>query len=274
MTLILAMSKADGFYISTDYRVTNARTGGLIDDASVKFLTVHYPPDLGGPRAVFAYTGLARSPDGTSMGRWIRETLRGETEVFDESMKHLRERLDRDFAHLKIPLMTNVFVTHGERRYVGGFSNFSWTQGVGPSFGYLMNEITQPMVVGNGSGARVVAEKHLALLHSQLNVTPRKSFDHMKLLATVNRRVAAEDSSVSPFCHVTFVSGDPSAPPSTNVFTERGESVPFEMPILLFGIDISVIAGRSMADFETMRRGEDPDAWESDSVNDELKRRP
>jgi hypothetical protein len=39
MTLILGMSKPEGVYLSSDYRVTDARSGKLIDDASVKFLS-------------------------------------------------------------------------------------------------------------------------------------------------------------------------------------------------------------------------------------------
>lgn len=104
VTLILGMSKADGIYMSTDFRVSDARTGELVDDGSVKFLTVHYPPE-GGPRALFGYTGLAILEDGTPVGTWIRETLRGRTEVIDRSMAHLRARLDRDVANLGYPLI-------------------------------------------------------------------------------------------------------------------------------------------------------------------------
>jgi hypothetical protein len=59
------MSKAEGIYLSADYRVTDARTGKLIDDASVKHLRVDYPPDQAGPKALMAFTGLARLRDGT-----------------------------------------------------------------------------------------------------------------------------------------------------------------------------------------------------------------
>ena len=110
MTLILGMSKAAGIYLSVDYRVTDHRTGRVIDDASVKFLTAHYPPDKLGPKALIAYTGVALLTDGTPTGTWIRETLRGETEVFDESMAHLRERLNRDIAGMNKPLIINALV--------------------------------------------------------------------------------------------------------------------------------------------------------------------
>jgi hypothetical protein len=49
VTLILAMSKPEGIYLSVDYRVTDSRTGTKLGDhTSVKFLTIHYPPEKGG----------------------------------------------------------------------------------------------------------------------------------------------------------------------------------------------------------------------------------
>ena len=116
------MSKDEGVYLSVDYRVTIASTGKVVDDATVKFLTVSYPPE-GGPKALLAYTGVAYLPDGTPVGDWMRETIRGESEVFDVSMARLRHRLDRDIAPMRVPLMINALVVHGDRRYLGGISN-------------------------------------------------------------------------------------------------------------------------------------------------------
>jgi hypothetical protein len=42
MTPIIGMSKSEGIYLSVDFRVTRGRE--LVDDATVKFLVVHYPP--------------------------------------------------------------------------------------------------------------------------------------------------------------------------------------------------------------------------------------
>jgi len=55
VTLILGMSKPEGIYLSVDYRVSNSGTREVIDDESVKFLTVHYPPEHVGPKALIAY---------------------------------------------------------------------------------------------------------------------------------------------------------------------------------------------------------------------------
>jgi hypothetical protein len=43
-------------------------------------------------------------------------------------MAHLRERLDRDFAPLRQPLIVNVLAIHGSRRYFGGLSNLEATE--------------------------------------------------------------------------------------------------------------------------------------------------
>ena len=59
VTLLLGMSKPEGIYMSVDFRVSDSKTRECLDYAVVKFLTVQYPPDEGGPTAVFAYTGLA-----------------------------------------------------------------------------------------------------------------------------------------------------------------------------------------------------------------------
>ena len=86
------MSKPEGIYLSVDYRVTNTRTREIIDNIAIKSLMIHYPPmDNGGPKVLLGWTGLAELPDGTPILTWIRETLRGESEVIDESMKHLRK---------------------------------------------------------------------------------------------------------------------------------------------------------------------------------------
>lgn len=104
MTLILGMSKAEGIYLSADHRITEYPSGRLVDDASTKFLTVHYPPDKEGPKALLAYTGLAELPDGTPMGTWLRETLRGETEVFDQSIDSRSPTCERGWTETSHPV--------------------------------------------------------------------------------------------------------------------------------------------------------------------------
>ncbi len=274
------MSKPEGIYLSADYRAT-ARSGRLVNDASIKFLTVHYPPLGTGPKALFGYTGLAILPDGTPMGTWLRETLRGETQVIDQSMAHLRERLDRDIAPLGCELIVNVLVLEPARRLLGGFTNLKVEGGTKlvllDSFEYVMRELDEPFWFANGSGALHIAHRDRELLRTQLAVAPRKPADHMKLLATVNRRAAMRDRNVSPFCQVSFINSDERTSPQSQDFVEKGEEVPFEMPMLVLGVDLTAMARRfdeqSIAFFrgETTSLGPDIDPA---AANEELKRRP
>lgn len=278
MTLILGMTKAEGVYLSADYRVTNSRTRRLIDDASVKHLAVAYPPDKTGPRALIVYTGLAILPDGTPTGRWIRETLRGETEVFDVSMAHLRNRLDRDIARYREPLIINVAVAQGERRFLGGLSNVRTNFKVTSRFEYQMHELQEPLAFANGSAAaRVKADRHLDKMRDQLDVKPRKPMDHMNLLATINRRVAASEDTVSPYCHVSYLpsNADDQPGPQSQIFTKPGESVPFAMPTISLGIDLSFFAEHFHTQATRRFAGEDPGPdLDPEVANEHLKRRP
>ena len=125
MTLILGMSKPEGIYMCVDYRITNANTRAVIDDSSAKCLTVHYAPLGNGTKGLLAFTGLAVLPDGTPTLTWLRETLRGEPELPDQSMAHLRARLDRDFGPLRQPLIVNFLGLHEDKRFFGGMSNWA-----------------------------------------------------------------------------------------------------------------------------------------------------
>jgi hypothetical protein len=282
MTLILGMSKQDGIYMSVDYRVTNERTGKVIDDKAPKLLSMTFPPDQTGPHALFGYTGVAVLKDGTRTGDWLRETLRGESEYFDDALSHLHQRMQRDFAKLKQPLIVCVLATaHDGSRYFGGISNLER----GPhgavelrqDFGYEMQKLDGPFWFASGSGAaQIQAETaHSELLTSQQEVWPRRTHDHLKLLATINRRVAAVEASVSPHCHVSFINGDDRSHPMSHVFVEKGEEVPFEMPSILFGIDLSIMAKRTMASFERMREGKTAETdIDPDEINRSLRRRP
>ena len=276
------MSKPEGIYLSVDYRVTDARTRKLIDDAATKNLTIHYPPlGQGGPKVLLGFTGLAVLRDGTPTLTWIRETLRGETEVIDQSMAHLRTRLNRDIAPLRVPLMINLLVLEKGRRLFGAFTNLRVTSpgrtSVMPKFEYVMNELNDWVIFANGSGVtRLLADGHFTRLRPHLGVVPRNPMNHMKLLAIINRQVAAKDRSVSPFCNVSFINSDDRFGPAAQSFTERGESVPFEMPFLLAGIDLTDIMRANVLNLRAMQEGRQSDMIERsvDQINEDVKRRP
>ena len=98
----------------------------------------------------------------------------------------------------------------------------------------------------------------------------------MKLLATANRQVAAKEKTVSPYCHVSFINADDRMEPQAHVFTKQGETVPFSMPILLGGIDLSSLVtqmfpGLTDPTVPKMQPGAMDDA---DEINRQLRRRP
>jgi hypothetical protein len=286
VTLILAMNKPEGIFMSVDYRITENPSGRVIDDSALKFLHYKYPGagggfSEGGPEAMFAYTGLAQLPDGTDTHAWLAETLRGETEVIDLSMKHLQERLDRDYAkHLKKlrqMLIINVFVCEGERRLFGGLTNLKSDGTILDSFGYVMRELDEPEIFANGGGAAAVAADSdiQRRLKSQLNVVPRKPRSHMNLLADTNRRVASLNKGVSPHCHVAYLPGDERTKPDAYAFAETGEPVPMAMPFILFGIDLGLISKRFMEDTGAWIRGEtDEPPQHRPFSDDDFTRRP
>jgi len=277
------MAKAEGIYLSADFRVTEQPSRRLVDDAATKFLTIHYPPDQTGPKALMAYTGVAFAPDGTPMGIWLRETLRGESEVFDQSMVQLRQRLDRDIAPKRWPLAVNALALQGDKRYFGGMTNMALDEKrkqikVLDYFGYVMRDVGAEFVFANGSGAaRVLAEGHFERIRKLLSVRPRKVQDHMNLLAAINRKVAAKTPTVSPHCHVSYINGDDSTSSTSRTFTKPGDSVPFEMPMLLFGIDLTDMTRDFQARSEEFFRTKGATAMaplDEDSINKGLKRRP
>jgi hypothetical protein len=288
MTLILGMSKPEGIYLSADFRVT--QRGALIDDASVKLLDVLFPPPEGGARGLLAYTGLAILPGGLPMGTWLVETMRGESEYPDQAMANLRDRLNRDVAPHRVGLIVNALLIegeHGARRLFGGFTNQRWNAATRriellPTFEYVMNQLDGPFLFANGSGAaRVIADDHMNRVRRQLNVHPRRAYDHMKLLASINRRVAAKETTVSPACHVAFVpakrpaagTSDNRFGPMSHSFTERGESAPTVMPTLLFGIDTTLMMRHVLDLLAATKAGTDPPPdMDAETMNRMLRR--
>ncbi|WP_136623316.1 hypothetical protein [Mycobacterium attenuatum] len=265
MTSLLNMNKPEGMYLCADYRTTDADTGIFIDDERVKHLTVHYPGDL---KALIAFTGIAALKDGTPVGDWLMETMRGHTEVFDVSMAHLHSRLKRDFETYRRHLIVTVNVMDGNgRRGFGGFTNQRPSGYISRDFGYTMEELPEPRGFASGApAAKAEAEKRFEVIKSQLKVKPRHAREHMNMLAKVNRRVAQADErraratrvdgaigTVSPFCHVSFVpapgENTTKYPPEDRVYTLPGDGVepPFAWPMLVNGIDTRYQIERLMA---------------------------
>jgi hypothetical protein len=270
------MSKPEGIYVCVDYRVTDSRNGALIDDSAIKSLRVDFAPLPVGVKALLTFTGVAILPDGTPTMTWIRETLRGESEFPDQALAHLRERLNRDYAGMRHPLIVNILAVHGEKRFFGGFSNIASTS-FKPltEFGYVMQEVNEEFLFANGHGAfTAFADTKLHKMQSLLGTRPRSVKDHMKLLSIVNRRVAASDPSVSPFCMVQFINADESFSPATRTFAEGGEQPPSGFSMLLGGIDLTELSRQAQEAFQSMKDGKPFEHPTNEEMNEQLKRRP
>jgi hypothetical protein len=130
-----------------------------------------------------------------------------------------------------------------------------------------MTELHDWSFFANGSGAvKVAGDEKFEKLRTLRATSPRTPEDFMKLLAIVNRRVAAKEATVSPFCQVSFLNADQGSRPITKAFVERGEAVPFDHLLVADGMDLGFM-------FEHMLKhpGVSPDASKWDEVQ---RRRP
>jgi hypothetical protein len=286
----MGMSKPEGLYLSADFRVTQYPGGELVDDAAVKLVTIEFPPLGSGSRALLGFTGLARLRDELPVGTWLVETMRGESEYPDQAFAHLLDRLNRDIAPLRIGLIINVLVIEGERgerRLFGVFSNLRRNSFTGlvstlPKFEYQMQELDGPFLFANGSGAMRAPPELIKLASKQVYIRPRRAMHHMKLLASINRRIAAVDRAVSPACHVAFVPAAHPKPgvsyvrfgPTSRTFAEQGEPTPTFMPMIHGGVDLAFMMRDVLERFEAMKANREPPPDVSDEeINRRLRRR-
>jgi hypothetical protein len=97
------------------------------------------------------------------------------------------------------------------------------------------------MLFAGGSGYPYIAREDLDLIGQQTQLRPSKWEDHLGLLAAVNRRTASRvpDKSVSPSCHVSYLSVD-SPSGQGRSFVDPGESSStFKLQVVLAGIDLT-----------------------------------
>ena len=275
VTLVLQMSAPDAVCMSVDYRVTSTSDGSVLDPFAVKSLIIGTSMEPGGPVALIGYAGLATHPDGkSSMGHWLRETLRGESQSLDDLMQLLLSQLNSQIASLNKPLLISVLCVNGpsgEERHFGELKNTHDLRTAEPTFTYDMWEIGNQQAFANGSGSVVALQSpYDGMLRAHMAESDHTSDDHMELLANINRGVAEADPNgqVSPYCFVTCVSGDANWTPHCKVFVRRGETPPeFHMPLITCGIDASNLLEETVRMAMMARSGAQPSLNE-----DELRR--
>lgn len=87
----------------------------MLDPFAVKSLVIQTSgdPPLCGPIALIGYAGLAELWGRMPMGRWLRETLRGECQSLFDLMDHLLNQLNRKIASFSQVLVINVLFLAG-----------------------------------------------------------------------------------------------------------------------------------------------------------------
>lgn len=260
MTLIITMIRPEGIWQSVDRRVTKA--GRVVDDAALKQLHIKCPPlDVTGPQVMLGFTGLAEMPDGTPTLQWARETLRGETRTVMATFDHLRDRLTRDLGSSRLwqyPLIFSGGIFEGGKRFYAEVRNVDpKTWQMTRRFGYLIREVTHPMVFIGGDGLSGVSREDLDLLTAQAQIRPAKWEDHLGLLAAVNRRTAdnLKKKSVSPWCAASFLAEGKDGV-HTKHFGKPGEPTrPSGAPMLVGGIDLFETTSVMAQHMERFRKG-------------------
>jgi hypothetical protein len=174
----------------------------------------------------------------------------------------------------------NLLVVHQDKRYIGGFTNMirgsKGTTHIGAEFHYGLQELADFGVFVNGSGGNASGWQHAQRIRRQTGIAPNRPFDYMRLVAQVNRTIAETNRTVSPHCHVSFQTGPGfKFSPQSHAFVQTGESVPYEMPRVLMGIDLGEMTSRFVENIQRQRAGLDllPDL-PLDQVEVQLRRRP
>jgi hypothetical protein len=282
VTLVLQMSAPNAVCMSVDYRVTSTADGSVLDPFAVKSLIIRTSMVPGGPIALIGYAGLATHLDGkSSMGHWLRETLRGESQSLDDLMQLLLSQLNSQIATLNKPLLISVLCVNGpscEQRHFGELKNTDDLRTTGPpTFTYNMCEIGNQQAFANGSGSLVALQPpYDGMLRAHMAKSDHTADDHMDLLANINRGVAEADANgqVSPYCFVTSVCSDKNWTPHCGVFVRRGETPPeFHMPLITCGIDASNLLEQTVRMGMMARSGAQPSLNE-DELRRHVPRRP
>lgn len=153
------MNAPNAICMSVDYRVTNRNDGAVLDPFVIKSLIIQTSMEPGGPKAILAYTGLAELWGRMPMGRWLRETLRGECQSIGDLVGHLLNQLNKKIASFNQVLIINILAVNGpngEERYCGGISNTQDFQTAMPQFVGGFGPIDTPRAFANGSAAFTV----------------------------------------------------------------------------------------------------------------------
>lgn len=245
MTLNLTIVSPHGVWQSSDCRLTDIRTGALVEERSVKHLHLRCPDGT----AMIAYAGVGRV-NGVEISDWLRELVRGETRGLDDTLILIRESATRDlgpYVERRYHHMFSIGAFLGGRPWIIQIRNFAAINAskIGPpirEFQTVAEAISgpgRPFVFG---AHEAVSPRDRAILLKAAARRPRKPADFRRLLAGINRRAAAHPTHghlISRHCLTSFCppAGEPIE--AEIVGLDRGMGTPLVIPMILFGIDMT-----------------------------------
>jgi len=217
MSLNITVAAPWGIWQCSDHRLTDPRTGQLVDDMSVKHVALHCPDGTG----LLAYAGIGRVNE-VYISDWVREVLRGTTRSLDESLIYLREQATGSIGPLAAKGSYWHMFTIGAflqgQPWVAQIKNFeSRSPGnIGP---VLAKFVTAVMQIKNEPqvfvwGAPAVSLKDFHRLSEVIKKRPRHPDVYHGLLAKINAKAATHPkygSLISPACiiYILFATGRP-----------------------------------------------------------------
>jgi hypothetical protein len=244
MTLTVTIINQHGIWQSSDFRLTDPKTGKSVDEYSMKQMAFRCRDGA----FLLTYAG-AGSVHNIDFSDWIRQFSRGESRTVDETLIFIRERATADLGKIlqkqKVRHMFSIGAFLMGVPWIVQIRNFNVAaeRGVEPvdaEFHTIAQKIPE------NSGAVVpwppyVNNDDLILLRAISGKRPRKPEEFSNLLAEVNRRTSnsvATQGSVSPHCVTTYL------PPSGDGMKTRDHNMPegapiSAHPIMLFGIDLT-----------------------------------
>lgn len=247
MTLTLTVINRHGVWQSSDFRLSDPRTGTIVDDYSMKQMAFRCQD--GAFLLTYAGAGRVHSID---FPDWIRQFSRGESRTVDETLTLICERATADLGEIlhkqSLRHMFSIGAFLMGVPWIVQIRNFrvSAAHGVGPvdaEFHTAAKEVPEDVGAVVPWPFQYVSNDDLVQLRRVSDKRPRNPEEFSDLLAKVNLRTsrrAATHGSVSPHCVTTYL------PPSGDGMKSNDHNMPEGAPVLakptiLFGIDTTDI---------------------------------
>jgi hypothetical protein len=221
MTLILGLVTPNGFWLSTDYRLTNPHTGRLFDDWSPKSVTVTCPDGI----AIVTYTGVG-TIGFQHTSRWLSRVLEGKQRTLNESIEQIRDSATTAFNTLRWnrkPECQHIFLVAAflmGKPWIAAITNVrpeDWRKPPPPMDHFVTDvmPVDKANIIILGIREVVQSERDKDLLRRARQVRPRHPAEYLRLLATINRRAASPPipshlrNGISPACETTWLPSPP-----------------------------------------------------------------